>query len=885
MRQLRAWLFRLQGLFSKAARERELADELESHLQLHIDDNLRAGMSLPEARRVALMKLGGVDQTKEAYRDRATIPFLESLVQDLRFTLRQLRKHPAFTVTAIAMVTLGIGASVAIFAFVDAALIKPLPYKNPARLLAVTETTPDIPRANLSYPDYLDWKKLNRVFDSLDVYSPRGYVMSTAAGVEVVYGARVTDGFFRTLGGAPFLGRDFYSGEDLPEAPRTVIISYAAWQKRFGGKREIIGQSITLNELPHEIIGVLPESFHFAPAEDGEFWTTLHPAQAADSCDQRRSCHYLNGVARVKDGVSKEAALADVTRIAKDLEAQYPDSNRYQGATVAPLSEIIVGDVKPILLLLLGGVGLLLLIACINVASLLLVRSETRRRELSVRRALGATRARLIRQFVVEGLVLVGVGAAAGLFISHWAMKILSRLIPPDMLAGMPYLNNLGLNPRILLFALVVASFAAALFSLSPALRLATLDVREGIAEGSRGAGGKVWTRIGSKLVVLELTTAMVLLVGAGLLAKSFYRLLQVDAGFETRRLITMRVRAPLSGYGDDSQALALQRRIVTEIRSLPGVTSVALASTLPLSFNGNTDWIRFVGHAYNGEHNEVNFRGVSSDYFTTLKVKLARGRTFTDAEDLSKPQVVVINQTLAKKYFPGEDPIGQRFGDLALSPNSIKEIVGIVDDIREGPLDSEIWPAYYYPLNQHPDIDYSVAVRTAQAEQSLIPTVADTIRRIDSRITISSQTTMTARVNDAPTVYLRRSSTWLVGGFAAVALLLGVIGLYGVIAYSVTQRTREIGVRIALGAQRGMVYRLILKEAGALALTGIVIGTGCAILAASLMRKLLFGTPPWDLTTLVSVAVVLGAAALLASFLPARRAASVDPISALRAE
>ena len=881
MRKLRAFLLRLKGLFNK--NDRDFADELESHLQLHIDDNIRAGMSPNEARRAAVMKLGGIDQTKEAYRDRATIPLLESLVQDLRFTLRQLRKNPAFTITATAMVALGIGASVAIFAFVDAALIKPLPYQHPSRLLFVTETTPDIPRAAISYPDYLDWKKQNRVFDSMDVYGSRGYAISTSAGVEMVSGARTSDGIFRTLGVTPILGRDFYQGEDLPDAPRTVILSYASWQKRFGGNKDVIGQSITLYELPYTVIGVLPQKFHFAPLEDAEFWTTLHPGSTG--CDTRRSCHYLNGVARLKEGISTEAALGDLKRIAKDLEAQYPDSNRGQGATVAPLSEVIVGDVKPVLLLLLGGVGLLLLIACVNVASLLLVRSETRRRELSVRRALGATRMRLIRQFVIEGLVIVAAGTAIGLLSSHWTMQILSGLIPKDMMAGMPYLNDLGLNLRVLAFALVIAVLATALFSLSPALRLSTLDVREGMAEGARGSAGKAWTRIGSKLVILELTTAMVLLVGAGLLGKSFYRLLQVKPNFEPKNLVTMRIRAPLSAYGEDPQALALQRKIVDEIKRLPGVTAVALVDTLPLNFNGNTDWIRFVGRAYSGEHNEVNQRGVSSEYFTTLQAKLLRGRMFTDAEDLGKPQVVVINQTLAKKYFPGEDPIGQRFGDHNLDPKSIKEIVGIVDDVREGPLESEIWPAYYYSLNQQPDITYSVVARTSQAEQSVMATVADAVRRIDSRITVSYLTTMTARVNESPTVYLRRSSTWLVGGFAVVALLLGVIGLYGVIAYSVSQRTREIGVRIALGAQRGSVYRLILKEAGVLALAGIVIGTGCAILAASLMRKLLFGTPPWDIATLVCVAVVLGASALLASFLPARRAASVDPITALRAE
>lgn len=880
--KLRAWLLRCKGLFLKDARERELADELESHLQMHIDDNIRAGMSPQEARRVAMMKLGGVDQTKEAYRDRAGIPFLENAVQDLRFTLRQLRKNPAFTVTATMMVALGIGASVAIFAFVDAALIKPLPYKDPSRLLYVTETTPDIPRGVISYPDYVDWKKLNGVFDSLDVYNQRGYVISTPAGVEMIDSARVTAGFFRTLGVGPLLGRDFAEGEDKPEAPRTLMLSYASWQKRFGGKPEIIGQSITSDDIQYTVIGVLPQNFHFAPVENAEFWVALNPI---GTCFERRSCHSLHGIARLKNGVSTEAALADVTRIAKDLEAQYPDSNRDQGAFVAPLSEVIVGEVKPILLLLLCGAALLLLIACINVASLLLVRSETRRRELSVRRALGATKARLIRQFVIEGLVIVVIGSVAGLVTSHWAMQILKGLIPTDMMAGMPYLNDLGLNPRVLIFAIALAVFAAALFSLTPAFRLSSLDVREGMAEGGRGSAGKVWTRIGSKLVVLELTTAMVLLVGAGLLGKSFYRLLQVSAGFETKHLITMRSRAPVTPYGEDPQALALQRRVVAEVKTLPGVMSVALADVLPLSYNGNTDWIRFEGRAFNGEHNEVNQRGVSSEYFNTLQARLLRGRMFTDAEDLSKPRVVVINQTLAKKFYPGENPIGRRFGDFDQSPKSMKEIIGIVDDIREGALDSEIWPAYYYSLNQQPDNGYWVVARTSQADEALIPVVAEAIRRIDPRINISGETTMTARVNNAQTVYLRRSSTWLVGGFAAVALLLGVVGLYGVIAYSVSQRTREIGVRIALGAQRVTVYRLIIKEAGVLALAGIVIGTGCAILAASLMRKLLFGTPPWDLTTLVSVAAVLGASALLASFLPARRAASVDPISALRAE
>ena len=882
MKVLRTWLLRLRGVFAKDALESDLDQEIESHLQMHIDDNLRAGMSPQEAKRVAVMKLGGIDATKEAYRDRSTIPILESTIQDIRFTLRQLRKNPAFAITATLMVALGIGASVAIFAFVDAALIKPLPYKDPSSILFVTETTPEIPRAAISYPDYLDWKRLNKVFTSLDVYGRRGYLVSTQSGTEMVFGARVSDGFFRTLGVNPVIGRDFYHGEDLPEAPNTVILSYASWQKRFGGRQEVVGQPITLNELPFVIIGVLPQNFHFAPMEAAEFWTTLHPG---GGCDLRRSCHSLDGIARLKEGVSADGALADLILLAKDLERQYPDSNRNQGATVAPLAEIIVGQVRPILLVLLGGAGLLLLIACVNVASLLLVRSETRRRELAVRRALGATTSRLIRQFVTEGLVIVVGGSLAGLLASHWAMQILVSLIPTDMMGSMPYLESLGFNTRVLIFAGLLAIFAALLFSLTPTLRLWSLDLREGMAEGSRGSAGQVWRRVGSKLVVLELTTAMVLLVGAGLLGKSFYRLLRVGTGFEPEHLITLKVAAPRGSYLKNEQSVALGRQVVERLKRVPGVTSVALTSTLPVNFNGNTDWIRFVGRGYNGEHNEVNQRQVSSEYFSTLQAKLLRGRSFVDSEDGSKPRVVVINQTLAKKYFSGEDPLGKQIGDTSLSPESIKEIIGVVDDIREGPLDSEIWPAYYDPFNQVPDYEFSVVVRTGQAEQSLIPTIGAAIREIDSRINVSNATTMMDRVNNSPTVYLHRSSTWLVGGFAVVALLLGIVGLYGVIAYSVSQRTREIGVRIALGAQRSTVYRLIFREAGALALAGIVIGLGCSVVAASLMRKLLFGTPPWDVTTLVSVAGVLAVSTFLASYLPARRAASVDPIKALRAE
>ena len=807
---------------------------------------------------------------------------MNTFIQDLRYTLRQLRKSPGFAGTAILILAMGMCASIAIFGFVDAALIKPLPYSNPARLVEVTESVAMIPRANLSYPDYLDWKRLNQVFGSMDVYDGTGYLLRTPSGTEPVPATRVSDGFFRTLGIAPLLGRDFYAGEDLPAAPKTVMLSYTTWQKRFGGSRDVIGETVTLSGVPFTIVAVLPESFQFAPRGNAEFWTTLH---ASDSCALRRSCHNLTGIARLNDGISVEMALANIKSIARQLELEYPADNRDQGAFVAPLSAVMVTDIRPILLALLGGAGLLLVIACVNVSSLLLVRSESRRREIAVRGALGASRARLIRQFITEGAAIVTAGGVLGLAAAGAAMNILTRLISKDMLTGMPYLSGLSLNSHVLTFAAVVSVFALALFSVPPLARLPLTKLREGLNQGGRGYAGTLWRRFGAHLVVVEMAIAVVLLVGAGLLGKSFYRLLHVDVGFQIDHLATLEVALSDASYAKDEQVVAVTRQIVNRIRSLPGVQSVGLSTVLPVSFNGNTDWIRFVGRPYHGEHNEVNQREVSSAFFSTLQAKLLRGRYFTDADDASKPQAVVINETLAKKYFPGEDPVGKRIGDTELTPKSIKEIVGVVEDVKDGSLDSDTWPAVYYAFNQNPDTYFSLILRTSQSESSVLPSLAPAIHEIDSGIGTMNETTMTARINDSPTAYLHRSSAWLVGGFASMALLLAVVGLYGVIAYSVNQRTREIGVRMALGAQRGSVCQLIMKEAGWVAGVGIAVGLLGSIGAATLIRGLLFGVRSWDAATLIAVSGVLAISALLASYVPARRAAKVDPMVALRCE
>jgi len=807
---------------------------------------------------------------------------METVVQDLRFALRQLRKNPGFALTAILILALGIGASVAIFAFVDAALVKPLPYADPTRLVAVNESTAAFSQNPISYANYVDWKRLNTVFSSMEVFTGTGYAFNTPTGTEPVPGERVSAGFFSTLGVRPVLGRDFRAGEDAAGASPTVLLSYGTWQKRFGGRADVIGESVNLSGEAHTIVGVLPKDFQFAPRDNAEFWVALRPTR---ECERRRSCHNLSSLARLKDGVSVASALMQMKSIAAELEKEYPGDNRGASASIMPLSESIVGGIRPILLVLLGGAGLLMLIACVNVSSLLLVRSESRRREIAVRGALGASRSRLNRQFVTEGLLLIVVGTAIGLLLADGGMKLLVGMISRDMMIGMPFLRGLGMSMHVLVFAAGLSTLAAVLFSVTPILHFRFSKMRDGLTEGARGSAGMLWRRMGSNLVVVELATAVVLLTGAGLLGKSLYKLLHVDVGFKADHLVTINVGLPDAAFSKDAQVVAFGRDAVRRIEGLPGVESAAITSQLPVTCNCNTDWVRFVGKPYDGIHNEVNERDVTSEFFQTIHAKLLRGRYFNDAEDGSKPMVIMVNESFVEKYFPGEDPIGKRVGDTALTPKSIREIVGVVADFKDAGLDQDQWPAEYYHFNQNTDTYFSMLVRTRGDEKTVLPALAGAIHQVSSQAAVEEATTMTQNISDSYTAYLHRSAAYLVGGFAVLALVLGVVGLYGVIAYSVSQRTREIGVRMALGAQKGSVYRLILGEAGRLILIGVIVGLAASIWASTAMGKLLFGVQRWDVGTLMLVAIVLGGSAMIASFIPARRAASVNPTEALRAE
>jgi hypothetical protein len=564
MRRVRAWAVRLAGMVGggRGSREREIADELDSHLQMHVEDNLRLGMTPMEALRAAKLQLGGVERTKQACRERGTVPVLESFWQDLRFALRQLRKRPGFTATAILMIALGMGASVAIFAFVDAALIQPMPFRDPARLVSVYETVASCPLCNVSYQNWRDWKKNDDAFSSLEVWGYARYMLRGSEGLEPAMGTRVSDGFFRTLGVAPVLGRDFYAGEDRPGAPRTVLISYGTWQTRFGGRADVVGQVVTLSDIAYTVIGVLPREFHFAPRGESEFWTALNEPSG---CDKRRACHGLFGLGRLKDGVSVTGAAANMETMAAQLWKLYPETNHGYGATAIPLSEAVVGEIRPVLLVLLAGAGLLLLIACVNVVSLLLVRAEGRRQEMALRGALGATARRLVRQFATESLVLVLAGSAMGIVGAAGAMRLMLKLIPANRMESMPFLLQMGLSGRVLGFAGLVAVGAAAMFALAPALRLvfSKSDLRGELAENGRGAVGQGWRRLGSRLVMVELATAVVLLVGAGLLGKSLYRLLHVEVGFQPDHLTTVVVAVP-EGSVTDVQMMALERQILS---------------------------------------------------------------------------------------------------------------------------------------------------------------------------------------------------------------------------------------------------------------------------------------------------------------------------------
>ena len=808
---------------------------------------------------------------------------MNGLLHDIQYGVRVLLRRPSFTIMAVLVLTLAIGANVTIFTSIDAALLRPLPYREPQQLVKVWDSRQSevYSRFEASYPDYLDWKQQNTAFSALAAYSGGGNgILAGADGPQMVPVGRISDNFFQTLGVSPILGRVFQNGEDLASSPRYVVLSYGFWQRRFGGKRDILGQSLTLNSMPRTIVGVLPKNFHFAPLGDVDLYVTLH---ATGGMQTRRNLHWLHPFGRLKPGVSLDQSQVMMNALAANLEKQYPDSNRELRTVVVPLSELITGQIKPILMVLLAAVALLLLIACANIANLLLARSATRAKEFAIRSALGARRWRVIRQLIVEGTLLSAVGTATGIVFATLATRWMIRTLPAQMLQSVPYFRDASIEPRILLFAAGLGGLTALLFSLPPALGLSA-PINNALKQGGQQCVTGSWRKAGSLLVVAEVAISAVLLVGSGLLLKSLYRLLNVDTGFNVSRLTTFYIFPDSRRYDEDAEANVLHDKLMEALGAVPGVSSVGSTSTPPI-VGGNTSLFRVVGAPLTPLPYEANSRDIDPGYFSTLQAKLKAGRYFNARDDANAPKVVIINETLAKIAFGAQDPVGKQIVFTYNAQEKPREVVGVVSDVHEGQLNVTDKPAIYAPFAQGPDNIFAVVVRSDLDQATLRPALEKAVHQVDSGIVLFQMQTMEDLIAQSPVAMMHRYPARLVSIFAVSALLLGVVGLYGVVSYAVSQRTREIGVRMALGAPRGDVLRLVLGNGMRLAAIGIAWGVVAAVLAGYFLRSVLFGVKPWDVATIVAVAVILSATSVLASYVPSYRASRLDPMQALHYE
>jgi putative ABC transport system permease protein len=808
---------------------------------------------------------------------------MNSLWQDLRYGLRMLWRKPGFTVVAIVALALGIGANTAIFSVIYTVLLSPLPYKNAERLVWIWETNPgsDIKTEPASLPNYNDWKTQGQSFESMAAFIGSSLTFTSEGEPERIPCAYTSANFFSVLGVEPALGRSFTEEENTIGKNRVVILSQSLWQRRFGADPSIVGQKITLSGVPFTVVGVLPRGFKNPTpnqSKPAELWTPL----AYDFERMARRSDFLNVVARLKQGVGPQQAQAEMNTITSRLSQQYPDSNTGWSTIVLPLHERMTGDVRTALWLLMGVVGFLLLIACANVANLLLARSTARQQEIAIRRALGAGRLRLVRQFLTESVLLSLIGGLLGSLVAMWGVDILVALSPGNI----PRLDEVGLNWKVLAFTLSISLGTGVIFGLLPALHATSPNLTEMLKEGGRSSTeGIRGSRLRSFLVVSEIAIALVLLVGAGLMVKSFARLQDVDPGFRPERILTMDLSLPGAKYKEDAQVSAFYDQLGARVAGLPGVESVGAVSTLPLSGGGDIITFAVEGRPDSppGQSDDAEYRVVTPGYFPTMGVPVVRGEGFTERHNASGPAAMVINETFARRYFPGQDPIGHRLniGDPESSP--WRMIVGIVKDVRHDGLDTEPYPQMYTPLAQVPRRAMTLVARTSAAPLSLVPNVRQELSSLDKDQPLYNVRTMEQVL--AQSIARQRFQMLLIAIFASVGLILASVGIYGVISYSVTQRTHEIGIRMALGAQAKDVLRMILGQGMILALVGVGVGVAAALLLTRVMASLLYGVTATDPLTFIGVSVLLTLVALAACYIPARRAMKVDPMEALRYE
>jgi putative ABC transport system permease protein len=807
---------------------------------------------------------------------------MESVVKDLRFAVRCLFTRPGFVAVAVTTPSLGSAASTAIFTVVDAALLRGLPYKSPDRLYHLWEKTPqgEFSKREFSYPDYQDYQK-NNVFEGLAAYTGGRVILSGSGEPESVGGPRVSANFFSVLGVDPILGRTFQAGEDQPNGPKVTVLDYGLWQRKFGGDPNIVGRALTINGESYTVIGVLPQNFQFA-LRANDLWI---PYQPTNNQLTRRFLHGTNLIGRLKPGVEAAQAQSELSVIASTIEKDYNESHAGTTMRILPLQEEIVGNVRPILLVLLAAVGFVLLIACANVASLLLTRALARQKEVAIRSALGASRWRVVRQLLTESLVLSLFGGAAGLLIAYWGVPALVSALPQNQLNAMPFLKTLTLDGSILAFSFALSLLTGLVFGLAPALQSTRLDLNEVLKEGGRNASAGASHRLRSAMVVSEIALAVVLLVGAGLMMKSLFRLLQTNVGFKTDNLLTMTVVLPPGNYTDNNQIINAHKQLQERVHSLPGVSGAGTIDILPLN-GGNTSRFIVEGDPVPppGGEVEANVRVVSDTYFKTLGVPLIAGRMFDERDAPDKPGVVIIGKTIADRLFAGRDPVGRKIkyppiqgsGDL---------IVGVVGDIKTTGLDQAVRPVLYYPFRQSAAPFANLVIRTDADPAALISSVRNEIRNLEPDTTFLNVNTMDQMIAQTPASFMRRFPALLISIFAIVALLLASIGIYGVVSYSVSQQTHYIGVRMALGANSSDILRMVLKQGLVLALAGVAIGVAAAFGLMRLLRTLLFEVSTNDAATFALVASALFVVALLACYIPARRATKVDPLVALRYE
>jgi len=884
------WLYtiplRLRSLFRWAQADRELDDELRDHLERATEEYVAKGMSPEEARRRARLDLGGIEKAKEECRDARKVNWIQDLVQDLRFGLRMLRKSPCFTVVAVLTLALGIGANTAIFGIANAVLFRHLPVRAANRLVVIwiNNLKNGWSRIGPSGQDYLDWKEQNRSFEDLFLFEHGTGTVTGAGEPEQVAGLRVTTNFGDFFGIRPLLGRTFRLDEASAKH-NLVVLSYSYWQRRYASSPTVVGQGLTLNGEPYTIIGVLPPELR-----------TVFPGDVVVPFDNdwlKRVDSDLGVFGRLKPGVTLKEASSEMAVIMEGIRHQRPDRKDF-GTVLVPLETARVEYIRPALLLLLVAVGCVLLIACANVANLLLSRAVGRQREIAARIALGASRGRLVQQFLVESTIIALIGGAAGLLVALWATYLLTRFVPDRIpvpnAADYVSLPQLHLDVNALVFTLFISLLTGVLFSLFPVVQSLRINVNDALKEAGRGSlSGPRGNRMRATLVIVESALAFVLVIGAGLMVQSFARLLETSPGFNADHLLTLRVKLPNdakdSPYREPRTRAAAFQRFLSNVQAVPGVQSAAFTEIVPLS-QDDMDMGQFVIKEEPplpaGQHLAADYRDVTPDYFRTMGIPLLQGRVFSEHDDPDNLRVVIIDGTFAQRFFRGQDPVGKHL-QIPDATRPQREIVGVVGAVLDTGLDQQPRPTIYFPSLQSPDQTMSLVVRTALPPSSILPAIKNAIWSVDKDQPIFSVRPMDQIISGITSA--QRVASLILDVFGFLALALAAIGIYGVTSYAVVQRIHEIGVRVALGAQRSEILRLVIFQGLKLASAGVLIGLLASLGLTRLMASLLFGVSAADPLTFAGVALLLFAVALLACYIPARRAMRVDPMVALRYE